>query len=267
MFHGRMKLVDPDRVAAIMREVAQTIILPRFQKLATDDVREKRPGDLVTVADTEAEHELTRRLAELLPGSRVVGEESAAADPGVLDRLEGDGPVWIIDPVDGTGNFAHGRAGFAVIVGLVSGGETVQGWIHDPLADDTAMAERGEGCWMSGRRLRVSAEGPLSAMVGAAGLRRNERVGRAVVKLLRHGCIAQDYLGLVEGRMQFAYFRRLHPWDHAAGVLLHHEAGGYSALMDGSPYRPLPSTQGLLLAPGRKSWDALAPLVTQQDQK
>jgi fructose-1,6-bisphosphatase/inositol monophosphatase family enzyme len=70
-----------------------------------------------------------------------------------------------------------------------------------------------------------------------------------------------DYLGLVENRLQFAFFRRLHPWDHAAGVLLHAEAGGFSALMNGQPYRPIPSRDGLLLAPDEGLWHRLHPLI------
>ncbi len=256
-----MTIVDPSRVGSVIREVAQSVILPRFRRLAASEVREKRPGDLVTVADTEAERDLTRRLGDLLPGSLVVGEESVAADAAVLDRLADDGPVWIIDPVDGTANFAKGSELFAVIVALVVDGRTVQGWIHDPLADRTAIAAAGDGAWMSERRLKVSPEGPLATMAGSAGWRARALLTKAVARLVNQGSAAHDYLALVEGRMQFAHFRRLRPWDHAAGVLLHQEAGGYSALMDGQPYRPQPANGGMLLTPGRASWDALAPLV------
>ena len=99
-----------DQVAELIREVAATVVLPRFRHLATDEVHQKAPGDLVTIADQESERELTRGLTALLPGSTVVGEEAAAADPGVLDRLDGRGPIWIVDPVDGTNNFAAGTA-------------------------------------------------------------------------------------------------------------------------------------------------------------
>ena len=114
---------------------------------------------------------------------------------------------------------------------------------------------------MDDRRLTVPPEGPIAAMIGSAGWRRNERLGKAVAKMVRQGCVAHDYLDLIEGRLQFAHFRRLHPWDHAAGVLLHQEAGGYGALIDGTPYRPVPLHNGLLLAPGRASWEQLASLI------
>ncbi len=258
-----MAITDPLRVASVIREVAEAVILPRFKRLAAGEVREKRPGDLVTVADTEAERDLSRRLSDLLPGSRVVGEEAVAADASVLNRLAEQAPVWVIDPVDGTANFARGSELFAVIVALVVEGRTVQGWIHDPLADRTAIAAAGDGAWMGERRLRVSDDGPVAKMSGSAGWRRSPRLGKAVAKLVNQGSAAHDYLALVEARLQFAHFRRLHPWDHAAGVLLHHEAGGFSALLDGQPYRPRPVDGGMLLTPGRASWEALAPLVVE----
>ena len=99
-------LASPESVAAIVAEVAAEELMPRFRHLASGDVRDKGPGDPVTVADEAAERALTRRLAGLLPGSLVVGEEAASADPAVVDRLSQDNPVWIIDPVDGTTNFA-----------------------------------------------------------------------------------------------------------------------------------------------------------------
>lgn len=257
-----MTVVDPGRVDNIIRETAREIILPRFQCLTAEEVREKRPGDLVTIADTEAERALTRRFADLLPGSLVVGEEAVAGDPAVLDRLSGQGPVWIIDPVDGTSNFANGRSLFAVIVAMVVEGRTVQGWIHDPLNDRTAIAALGDGAWIGDRRLRVSPDGPVADMVGSVGLRKAaDTVARSVRELVRQGSAAHDYLALAEGRIQFAYFRRLRPWDHAAGVLLHGEAGGTSALMDGQPYRPLFTESAMLLTPGQPSWDRLALLL------
>jgi fructose-1,6-bisphosphatase/inositol monophosphatase family enzyme len=256
-----MPLVDPLRVTEIIRETAQEVILPRFRHLAAGDIREKGPGDLVTIADTEAEQILTRRLTELLPGSCVVGEEAAAADASVLDRLAGSAPVWIIDPVDGTSNFAHGRKHFAVIVALVVEGRTVQGWIHDPLNDSTAIAAIGEGVWIGERRLTVPADAPVHSLIGTVGGRKVEALTKAVGKLIRHGSAAHDYLALIDGRLHFAYFRRLRPWDHAAGVLMHGEAGGYSAMMDGTPYRPFYTESSILLTPGRQTWCDLAGLL------
>lgn len=254
-------MIDHTRVSAIIREAAESEILPRFRRLQAHQVHEKRPGDLVTEADIEAEKLLARRLTALLPGSVVVGEEGVAADPRRMDALLGEAPVWIVDPVDGTSNFAHDRPMFGVIVALAQGGRTLAGWIHDPINDVTAVAEVGQGAWIGDRRLSVSAEMPLSAMAGSIGYRKNPRLQAVVGQLLRHGSAAHDYLALAEARMQFAFYHRLMPWDHAAGVLIHTEAGGYAALLNGSPYRPLPGGEGVLLTPGRDSWQVLARLL------
>ncbi|MGH6959102.1 MAG: inositol monophosphatase family protein, partial [Dongiaceae bacterium] len=119
-------------------------------------MREKAPGDLVTVADEAVEARLAPLLTSLVPGSIVVGEEGAAADPNLLSRLFDDRPVWIIDPVDGTSNFAEGHAAFAVMVALVRGRDVLAAWIHDPVKVRTAVAAAGEGAWLGDRRLAVA---------------------------------------------------------------------------------------------------------------
>lgn len=248
-----------DRVSEIIRETAAEEILPRFRCLADHQIREKGPGNLVTEADVEAERVLTRRLTDLLPGSAVVGEEAAAGDPAIMDVLDGDGPVWIIDPVDGTNNFAHHRPTFGVIVALVEGGRTVAGWIHDPLGNRTATVTAGGGAWMEGQRLSVAAAAPLEEMNGSLGYRRNALLASRIRAMSRAGSVAHDYINLASGRLHFAHYIRLSPWDHAAGVLLVQEAGGYAALMDGSPYRPRPSPIGVLLAPDPDTWRRLRP--------
>ena len=149
--------VDIDRVSRLIIEAADEEIMPRFAKLAAGDVREKAPGDFVTVADEAMEHRLTALLQDLLPGSVVVGEEAAARDGAVLHRLATDDPVWIIDPVDGTSNFAHAKGDFGVMVALIAGGHGVAGWIYDPVGRRMATAEIGAGAWVNGGRLGVAA--------------------------------------------------------------------------------------------------------------
>lgn len=262
----RIVIPDIDRVSSVIREVAETEILPYFRQLSKGQVREKTgPTDLVTIADEAGERALTPRLADLLPGSVVVGEEAASANPAVLDRLSGDAPVWVIDPVDGTLNFAAGRATFAVIVALVQGGRTVAGWIHDPCGARTAVAAVGEGAWMDGRRMRVADSAPLNAMRGAASTRFcAEEVGSRIKEGLTgmggHVSLmsaAHEYLCLITAETHFSLYHRLMPWDHAAGVLLHAEAGGHAALVDGTPYRPALTGGSLLMAPDEESWRAV----------
>lgn len=259
-------MIDSAAVAAIIREVAAREILPRFRQLNTADVREKGPGDLVTVADEESERVLSAELTALLPGSVVVGEEGVAADPSHLDRLRGDAPVWILDPVDGTANFVSGSASFGVIVALVQGGRTVAGWIHQPVLNRTAHALLGGGTWIDGQPCRVGAPGAVGDLTGIANLRffapplrevltrRRERFARTYTQQ----CSAFDYVDLITGRAQFALNHTIKPWDHAAGVLMVTEAGGYAAKLDGSPYAPTDSEGGLLLAPDADTWRAVS---------
>ena len=254
-----MTLPAPDAVAALIRQAAEAEILPRYQRLSRADIREKAPGQLVTDADVLAERLLARGLTDLLPGA-VVGEESVSEDAGLLAALERPGPVWVIDPVDGTANFAAGSPRFGVIVALVIDGCTVMGWIHDPLPNRTTIAIAGKGAWDGDRPLAIAPGLPVGMMKGAA--RRNRALADRGAQVARQGSAAHDYLDLAAGRLHFAHYRQLMPWDHAAGVLIHAEAGGFSALTDGSAYRPrAPSGQALLLAPERESWNQLKALI------
>ena len=259
--------IDPDQVTKLIEEIAEEEVLPRFRALADGDVQTKKGGELVTTADHAAEAALTRRLKALLPGSLVVGEEAVAADPQVMARLEGADPVWLIDPVDGTGNFAGGRAAFAVMVALIVDGKTRGGWIHDPIGGRTAAAEAGSGAFMAGRRLSVAKAGRLSEMTGtlhASTFAPKEIAARVqagrkkVAALPSQRCAGLEYLNLLTGEMTFTLFTRLMPWDHAAGILLHAEAGGYSACFDGTPYGARRYREiGVLMAPDRGAWDRL----------
>jgi fructose-1,6-bisphosphatase/inositol monophosphatase family enzyme len=151
-------MMDMEKVAALIRETAEAVIVPRFRMLKQDEIREKKPGDFVTVADLDSERMLTERLLAWLPGSAVLGEEAAATDASRLALLAGEAPVWVIDPIDGTANFARGQEGFAVILALVERAELCAGWIYDPLGEAMVMAEAGGGAWSEGRRLAVAAE-------------------------------------------------------------------------------------------------------------
>ncbi|SMF25459.1 fructose-1,6-bisphosphatase [Tistlia consotensis] len=267
-----MPVADPYAVASLIAEAGAEEALPRFRQLAEHEVTRKASGELVTVADHAVEALLTRRLAELLPGSLVVGEEAVEADPTVLTRFDRDAFVWIIDPIDGTGNFAGGNPAFAVMVGLVRGRELLAGWIHDPIVGITAIAETGSGAELRGpdgasERLRVLPPAPLAEMTGAlnagtfgskelaATLQRN----RHKLKTLRGlHCAGQDYLRLVRGEMHFLLFSKTKPWDHVPGLVIHREAGGFGQLLEGRAYLPTDIARyGILMAPDQASWQAI----------
>jgi fructose-1,6-bisphosphatase/inositol monophosphatase family enzyme len=123
-----IELHDP--VVALMREVARDVIMPRYQNLRAEEISEKAVDDLVTIADKESEIRLAEGLASILPEAGIIGEEACAADPAILERA-GDGLNWIIDPIDGTGNFAAGRPPFGIMIALADAGTTLAGWILD----------------------------------------------------------------------------------------------------------------------------------------
>lgn len=259
-------LPDIDKVTRLVERVAAEEVLPRFRTLADEDIRRKRGGELVTVADEAAEARLTAALTDLLPGSVVVGEEAAAADPAVVARLSGLEPVWVIDPVDGTTNFSQGIGVFCVMLALICEGRTRAAWIHEPLAGRTAVAETGEGAWINGERLHVAAAKAPAEMrgilyagsFGDPALIELVRARRGRVQALKsQRCAGAEYLRLVTAEMDFGLFTKLAPWDHAPGVLLHWEAGGIAWMLNGQPFDPVKPVEGLLLAPDEASWHAL----------
>lgn len=238
-------------------------ILPRFQKLAAGDISEKQPGQLVTIADIESERILTDELARLLPGSVVVGEEGVAAEPARLDLLGGEAPVWVVDPVDGTQNFADGRPIFATMVALLIDKRAAASWIYEPVADRMARSELGSGAYIDSERLHVAAPVPLDRMRGRLSGRTAKKLDGKVRAIFNERCAAYEYLAVARGAAHFAVFRRLNPWDHAPGELMVREAGGYSRRLDGSPYAPSEIDASLILAPDAESWQALRTLILE----
>jgi fructose-1,6-bisphosphatase/inositol monophosphatase family enzyme len=261
--------VDVLKVSRLIEEVAAREILPRFDALGAGEIEEKGPGDLVTVADKAAELALTPALAALIPGSVVVGEEAAAADRSILARLSEAAPVWVIDPVDGTANFAAGVPLFAVMVALVSRAQVIGAWVADPIRKRMAVAEAGAGATLDGKKLRVASPSEPERMAGVLTFRSGERslaerVARNTPKVASHlslRCVAHEYLLLADGRIHFAHYNRTYPWDHAPGWLLHKEAGGYGRRLDGRGYDPAEIHAPILLAPDRASWEVLKATV------
>ena len=258
-------------VIELIREVAAVEIMPRFRHLQASDVRAKSgPLDPVTVADEAAEKALSEGLRKLLPGADIIGEEAASANPELLNRLSRPGLVWVIDPIDGTANYAADLPLFGIMIALVEADQILAGFIHDPLGNDTAVAISGGGAWMqasdgSRKPLRAAHSKPVRQMTGAVSWRFLDEPlkSRVVSRLSRLAgsfdlrCAAHQYRMVAAGHCHTLLFRKTLPWDHAAGVLLQREAGGYAARFDGEPYRPSEINGGLLLAPDAASWHEL----------
>lgn len=264
MSHSSLNL----SVQAILKHVAKDVVLPHYQNLKTADIEEKSPGDLVTVADKLSEEMLSEKLGALFPDAAIVGEEASAADPSVMDHL-GDSQAWIIDPIDGTGNFAAGKPPFGMIVALSQENETVAGWLYDPLNDRLCYAAKGQGAVINGEKLTMSdsPDGkPVAALAtGFMTLEQREELLAAadshyqIVDIPR--CAAEQYPRLALGTNHISTFERSLPWDHAAGILFLNEAGGKVARWNGDAYRPADRRTGLLGASSPKLWDEAAELL------
>lgn len=263
--------VDIAALANLLQEAAVKEILPRFRNLGAGDVRMKSEAiDLVTEGDEAAERLIKACMDEIAPGAVFIGEESVAADPALLEKLADADLAVVVDPIDGTFNFAAGLPLFGVMASVVSKGETVAGIIYDPLGNDWVIAEKGSGAWMcrpdgSQERMSVTAGVPLEAMVGGASTgfykqeaRREVMANMAKVRIATsYRCAAHEYRILAGGYIHFLMYQKLMPWDHLAGTLIAQEAGAYAARFDGSPYLPAHLNGGLLLATDKDSWETL----------
>ena len=254
----------------ILRDVARREIMPRFRRLAPSAVRAKSgPLDLVTEADEAAERAIASALATSFPDALVVGEEAAAADPAVLEALGGAARAIVVDPIDGTANYAAGLPLFGTMAALIENGVTVAAVIHDPVCGDSVMAVAGQGAWIDApgrdrQRISVVSGAAVSAMSGKAAARHfGAASGPLAVALLTtlgtwdHRCAAHEYRMAASGHCHFLLYSTTMPWDHVPGELIFREAGGFAARLDGAPYRAVDRTGGLLCAPDRASWRAL----------
>lgn len=257
-------------INVLMRDATARAILPRWRQLATDQIEAKASGgtlpDVVTIADHEAEAILSEGLARLLPEAVVVGEEACAADPSVFERL-GDRLCWIVDPLDGTNNFAAGKPPFGILVALAEHGETVAGYIYDCLSGRFCHAARGGGAFIDGERVcarETGADRPVAA--NSLIYMQPERRAAVSAAITPHyalvdipRCAAEQYPRLVLGQNDVAIFERTLPWDHAAGALFVNEAGGKVARYDGSPYRVDEYERpGLIGAASERLWEEMA---------
>ena len=268
---GLFSVRDAAEITQLLRAAARLEILPRFRRLEAGAIRTKSgPLDLVTVADEAAELLITEGLSRLFPDALIVGEEAASRNPALLGRLAEADLAIVVDPIDGTSNYAAGVPLFGVMAAVIRGGEVVGSVIHDPMSDDSAVAVRGEGAWSEAadgtrRDLRVAEAVDPSQMTGHASWRYlpSHLRDRVALNLPRvagswdYRCAAHEYRVLAAGHCHFLIFNRLMPWDHLPGWLLHREAGGYAAHFDGSAYQPTDLGGGLLCAPDRASWEAL----------
>jgi myo-inositol-1(or 4)-monophosphatase len=201
----------------------------------------KGEKNLVTEVDRASEDSIIGSLRRACPGCDILAEESGSVSTGSSHR-------WIIDPLDGTTNYAHGFPWFAVSIALEVDGAIGLGVIFHPMMDELFTAVRGEGAWLNGRKVSVSVRQPLADCLLATGFpydrtRTNENnfenfinfqlAARAV---RRAGAASLDLAYVASGRLDGYWECKLHPWDMAAGKLLVQEAGGVVTNHHGEPH-------------------------------
>jgi len=212
-----------------------------FGEVENLQVSLKGPANFVTRTDRRVEEILAEDLRKARPGFGFLMEESGAKSGSDKEHR------WIVDPIDGTTNFIHGIAHFAISIALERAGEIVAGLVYNPIADEMFTAERGRGAFLNDRRrLRVAVRRSLSEAVVACGIPHHgrgdherfgaemARVQAAVAGLRRFGAASLDLCWVAAGRVDAYWERGLAPWDIAAGLIIVREAGGSVGDVDGA---------------------------------
>jgi len=197
--------------------------------------------NIVTDVDRASERMIIKKIRAAFPGHSILSEESRPQERGSTYR-------WVIDPIDGTTNFAHGFSFFAVSIALEYAGDVILGVVYDPMRDELFVAEKGKGAYLNGRKIRVSRTKALSHSMLATGFTyhvkaaRNRNI-RNFSKFLvraqavrRAGSAALDLCYVACGRFDGFWEMDLKPWDTAAASLIVKEAKGKVTKFDGSRY-------------------------------
>lgn len=275
-----MSKIKMDDVEKLIIEVADSIILPRFRNMKAHEIHFKGDDSPYTIADTEAEAAFSERLRDLLPGSKVVGEEDFEENRSVIKYFSGEDPVWTVDPVDGTKCFIAGEPFYGIIISLNQNNETIAGWLYDPTSKEFVTAEKGSGAFYKGKKLSVLPPASLSEMKGVIGYRiicnwRDFKEECAATlscpEILPMHSSCHDFARLVapeghfSGQLPPIHFHMWKetctPWDSAAGILIHGESGGYTRHWDKEQFKPNHHGKGTLSAPSEESWDEIAAWV------
>ncbi|QUX92563.1 inositol monophosphatase [Marinomonas sp. A3A] len=273
-----------ERLISIVRRAGQEIVMPSFRQLSAADVETKSSlTDLVTLADKASEAFITDEIQAAFPDWEIVGEEAVAEDPSTTDKIATADTCVIIDPIDGTWNYAHGSPEFGLILAVVVKGVTRFGLLYDPVNDDWIYANLGEGAFFQRTAMsekgkhQTPAQAPLALQIHPdAELNLDKLFGIMSVNSYT-GQKKQDfalkasrfvrinnlpscpaYRQIALGHFNFSLTYKMLPWDHAAGVLVHTEAGGICRTLDGQEYSPTMLDGEMLAAQSEQQWQALA---------
>jgi fructose-1,6-bisphosphatase/inositol monophosphatase family enzyme len=246
--------LDIESIAASLQNVFMSTI--QFWLTRQDwQVEHSAEGEPSTTVDNALESELRRLLGAIRPKAAFLAEEQFRAERRSLAQFAASEELWIVDPLDGTGNFITGSDDFGLIVAYARRAVTTIAWIIVPQRHLVCCAELGSGVRINGRRCGELGPGETAATgilatgdFAPAELEAAERL-RARLTLSRgtRAC-AIDYIDLLEGAFDLALYKRTRPWDHAAGVLAYSEIGGQHMTFSGGSYNLFEDQQGLLLA-------------------
>ena len=210
-----------------------------FGEIANLQVSMKGPGDFVTAADQKCEKLLRAELAKARPGYGFLGEEEGETKGNDPDNR------FIIDPIDGTSNFMHGLAFFAVTIALERKGEIIAGVTYNPITDELFHSEKGQGAFVNNKRMRVAARTQLHEALVSTNIphmgQKNHVAHRNEIAVLQArttglralGSTALELAYVAAGRLDAAWCHDLNAWDMAAGLLFVREAGGFVSKLDG----------------------------------
>lgn len=245
---------DIDTLSALVREAAREELLPRFERVGHQI---KADGSLLTEADLAMDRLLREALAERWPDVVFLSEEMPREEQEARLRA-GEGGLWILDPLDGTSNFAAGIPLFSVSLALVEAGEPVLGIVYDPVRDECFAAERGRGATLNGARLRAPKAGvPLKRAVALVDFKRLSvplatRLATAAPYASQRnvGTCALEWAWMAAGRGHVYLHGGMKLWDYAAGTVILEEAGGASATLQGeSVFRPAVGARSVVASP------------------
>jgi fructose-1,6-bisphosphatase/inositol monophosphatase family enzyme len=255
----------------LVRRAAKTEILPRFRNLSAHQIDTKSgPQARVTEADTAAAAMIARGILRLFPNAVVIGEEAASADPSLRQKAAEAELAFIIDPVDGTWNFAKGLPLFGVILAATRFGRPVFGLLYDPMVDDWVISDdqsnaRIAGAGRTETSAHVSSGGELCDLSGVMHFYlipkdTQARLAPVLPEFYRMSsmrCSCHEYRVMAQGGVDFVLSGILNPWDHAAGVLLCQRSGGVAKMLDGRDYDISIEEGYILCAPNQDTWDRL----------
>lgn len=267
----RLTEAQQSSLIQIVRRTARAEIMPRFRNLTAGQISTKsNASDLVTEADTAAEEMIARAILRLFPNAVILGEESSLNDAKSREKAAAAELAFIIDPVDGTWNFAHGVPLFGVILAATRFGKPIFGLLYDPITDDWITASEDGPALQSeiaapSKRLATASGGAfetLSGIVHVSLMSADHQTAFAPLipdfaRIETMRCSCHEYRLMAQGAVDFVLSGKLNPWDHAAGAFICTQAGGVARFLDGRDYGIAQSEGFLLCAPNETTWAAL----------